>query len=296
MSKLKAVDPKSTEPQKPKILIYGKAGVGKTYNALDFPSCYYIDTEGGANLNHYTDKLKKSGGVYLGPEQGALDFDTVIGQAKALTTEKHSYRTLVIDSISKLYNSTISAEAQRLADANKKNEFGIDKKPAIAHMRQLINWLSRIDMNVILIAHEKPEWAKGEQTGTTFDCWDRLDYELDLVLNIIKIGPKRIARIKKSRLEQFVDADTFPWKYKDFSELYGVKIIEKESTAIVLATDKQLAKIEKLFLTVKLPDGQEAKWLKAANVSGWEEMSTERIDKAIKHITKTYLTTEEEGE
>lgn len=293
MSKLRAIDPKTTEPQKPKILIYGKAGVGKTYNSLDFPACYYIDTEGGANLNHYTDKLKKSGGVYLGPEQGALDFDTVIGQVKALATEKHPYKTLVIDSISKVYNLCISTEAERLGD---KDGFGASKKPAIAHMRQLINWLSRIDMNVILVSHEKIEWAKGEQVGTTFDCWDRLDYELDLVLNIVKVGPKRNAIIKKSRLKEFVDSEIFPWKYKDFSELYGVKIIEKESKAIVLATDKQLAKIEKLFSTVKMPDGQEDKWLKAANVAGWEEMSTERIDKAIKHITKTYLTTEEEGE
>src|SRR5664280_1663930 len=76
MTKLKAKDPKTTEPSKPKILIFGKPGVGKTWFSLDFPSVYYIDTEGGADLAHYTAKLIKSGGVYMGPEDGSLDFPT----------------------------------------------------------------------------------------------------------------------------------------------------------------------------------------------------------------------------
>ena len=83
--------------------------------AIDFPSVFYVDTEGGADLAHYTDKLSKSGGVYLGPEDGACDFATVLGQIKALASEAHSHKTLVIDSISKLFNSAVSLEAERLA-------------------------------------------------------------------------------------------------------------------------------------------------------------------------------------
>src|SRR5262249_38170256 len=103
-SKLKAVDPKAAEPSKPKILIFGKPGVGKTWGSLDFPSVYYIDTEGGADLKHYTDKLTKAGGMYFGPEQGSLSFASVLEQIQALATERHSFRTVVIDSISKLMN------------------------------------------------------------------------------------------------------------------------------------------------------------------------------------------------
>lgn len=297
-SKLKAVEPKTAEPKKPKILIYGKPGAGKTWASLDFPGCYYIDTEGGANLEHYTDKLKKSGGVYMGPEQGALDFDTVIEQIQALATEEHKFKTVVIDSISKLYNTAISTEAERLGD---KDAFGASKKPAIAQMRRLVNWLSRIDMNVVLVSHEKSEWGqngKGErvETGTTFDAWDKLEYELDLCLNVVKAGPNRSARVRKSRLEGFKEANSFPWSYDEFAKLYGKEVIEKKSEALVLATDTQLKEVERLLSIVKLPDGQEDKWLKAANVDGWEEMSSERIAKAIDHITKTYLTTKKEGE
>lgn len=295
-SKLKAVAPKTAEPSKPKILIYGKPGAGKTFNSLDFPACYFIDTEGGALQDHYTDKLAKSGGVYFGPEQGSIDFDTVIEQVQALATEKHSFKTLVIDSISKMFNTAISVEAERLGE---KNAFGADKKPAVARMRRLVNWLSRIDMNVILISHEKPEWGqdgKGQRVeiGSTFDCWDKLEYELDLCLNIVKNGPSRIARVRKSRLIAFPDALVFPWSYKDFAGLYGEDVIQKQSTQITLATDEQLKELDKLLSVVKLPDGTESKWLSAAQVDSWSEMSTERIGKAIEHIKKTYLTAQGE--
>jgi len=95
--KLRAVSPNDTEPSKPKILIYGKPGVGKTWSAIDFPNVYYIDSEGGANLKHYIDKLRKSNGVYLGPDQGGADMETIIEQIQALATEDHTYKTLVID-------------------------------------------------------------------------------------------------------------------------------------------------------------------------------------------------------
>ena len=43
-SKLGAIDPKAAEPSRPKITIFGKPGVGKTWGALDFPSVYYSNT------------------------------------------------------------------------------------------------------------------------------------------------------------------------------------------------------------------------------------------------------------
>lgn len=290
-SKLLAVDPKSAQPKKPKILIYGKPGVGKTWASLDFPSVYYIDTEGGANLKHYTDKLKASGGAYFGPDQGSLDFPTIIEQIQALATEKHHYKTIVIDSISKVYNLAISNEAERLGD---KDAFGASKKPAIAYMRRLINWLSRVDMNVILISHEKKEWGtdgKGQQVeiGQTFDAHDKLEYELDLCLNIVKAGPSRTARVRKSRLEEFPDQSSFPWSYKDFADKYGIEIIEKQAEQIELATPEQLSDLESIFKTVRLPEGQEDKWLKQFQAEGWEEVAKDRISKLIEHIKKTYL-------
>ena len=291
MSKLKAIKPKAAEPKKPKILIYGKPGVGKTFTSLDFPNTYFIDTEGGANLSHYTEKLDKSGGVYMGPEQGSMDFETIIDQIKALGTEKHNYKTVVIDSISKVFNMFITDEMERLGD---KDQFGASKKKPVAAMKRLISWLERIDMNVILVAHEKTEWGmvngERQEIGSTFDAWDKLEYELDLALNIIKSGPKRLAKVRKSRIESFKDADTFDWSYAEFAKLYGKDVIEKESEVLVLASKEQIQTLDNLLAKVKLAEGQEKKWLKAANVESWDEMTGDRIENAIKHIKENYLT------
>lgn len=283
MSKLKAVDPKTAEPSKSKVLIYGKPGVGKTWTSLDFPSVYYIDTEGGANLSHYTDKLKKSGGVYFGPEQGSQDFAEVVGQLKALATEEHPYRTVIVDSLSKIYNNEIAKEMERLGD---KDGFGASKKPAVKYTRQLINWIDRIDMNVILICHEKPVWADGEQVGVTFDAWDKLEYELHLCLNIQKMGASRKARVAKSRLEKFPDASTFDWSYEEFAKLYGREILEGKSKVLVLASSQQIEEIKYLVDLLKTDSKIIDKWMEAAKSDSWAEMESSKIQACIDSLKK----------
>lgn len=292
MSKLKAVDPKIAEPSKSKILIYGKPGVGKTWTSLDFPSVYYIDSEGGANLSHYTDKLKKSGGVYFGPEQGSQDFVEVVGQLKALATEEHAYRTVIIDSLSKIYNNEIAKELDRLGD---KDAFGASKKPAIKHTRQLINWIDRIDMNVILICHEKAVWANGEQAGVTFDAWEKLEYELHLCLNIQKNGSSRKAKIAKSRLEKFPDASIFDWSYDEFAKLYGREVLEGKSKVLVLATPQQVEEIKYLVDLLKTEPEIIAKWMEKAKSESWVEMESAKIQACIDSLKKK-LTPEKDEE
>lgn len=277
-TKLLAKSPKAAEPSKPKILIFGKPGVGKTWTSLDFPNCYYIDTEGGADLGHYTDKLEKSGGVYMGPSEGALDFDTVIGQVKALATEEHNFKTLIVDSISKLFNQKVSQEAERLGE---KNGFGADKKPAIAHMRQLVSWVTKLDMNVIFIAHEKATWIDDKQGPPTFDCWDKLEYELHLSLQIQKKGPNRVAFIRKSRLQGFQDATTFPWAYGEFAERYGKDILEKKAVSVKIANAEEVVEVKRLLELIKISEDDIQKWFTKAGVTTWDEMSEEQIKKVI---------------
>lgn len=272
------------------MLIYGKPGVGKTWTALDFPNVYYIDTEGGADLEHYTEKLKNSGGVYFGIEQGSLDFGNVIGQIQALATEKHEYKTVIIDSITKIFNNEVAKEADRLGD---KDAFGASKKPAVAMVRQLISWIQRLDMNVILIAHEKALWGivngQRAEIGVTFDCYDKLEYELHLALNIIKLPNKRNAIVKKSRLTGFNDGEAFEWSYQEFAKRYGKDILEAQATQLILATPEQITKIKYLQEIVKLPEGYAAKCLTAANAERWEDMDSDKLQKTIDYIEDKFI-------
>jgi hypothetical protein len=288
ISGLKAKDPTLATPSKPKILIFGKPGVGKTYTSIDFPRVYLIDTEGGCNLPHYTEKLKSSGGVYLGPEDGALDFDFIIEQVKCLATEKHQFKTLVIDSVSKVYNTAISNEQERLGE---RDQFGKSKQLPIRMMRRLVSWLDRLDMNVILISHEKTEWGKdnaGNQTaiGETFDAWDRLAYELHLNLQIVKRGGSRYAVVKKTRLQSFPDGEQFEWSYGNFSRLYGKEAIEADVKSISLASEDQLGEVNKLVAKLRISQEQQQKWFDKAKVTSFDEMASPDIEKIIKFLQK----------
>lgn len=288
-SKLLAVSPETVEPSKPKFMVWGRAGVGKTEFSLQFPQVYFIDCEGGAKRDHYRKLLQASNGVYLGPEQGALDFDTVIEQVEELATTDHPYKTVVIDSISKLFNNAVIEEQIRLDAAKKKDEYGLSKKPAVRSIGKLMKWLNRADLNAVLIAHEKDEYTlvngQREATGRTFEAYEKLDYELDFNLRITKVGKgdaaKRYATIGKSRLPAFKEGDKFDFTYVEFSERYGREVIEKAVKAIVLSTPEQVAEIERLLGIVKLPDGMVEKTLTKANVESWAEMNTDAAENII---------------
>ena len=287
--KLLATAPELIKPRKPKILAYGASGVGKTSFAIDFPDVYFIDVEGGATQPEYREKLKAARGLYLGPDDGAASFDVVLDQVKALATEAHDRRTLVIDSMTKLFANEIAREAERLVDAGKKNEFGADKRPAVNYMRQLVSWLTRMNMNVILVCGEVAEWgtdSRGERTqiGATFDCWPRLEYELDLAIQVVKLGDRRFGRVRKSRIASFPHASTFDWTYDEFTNLYGRDVVEGASSPVTLATPEQIEELNRLLEVVKLEEGATDKWLAAANVSSWDEMEEAKLAKCIDHL------------
>lgn len=289
MSKLKARSPELVKPGKTKAMVYGASGVGKTWFTLSFPTPYYLDCEGGADLQHYQDRLKKAKGVYLGPEDGTLDFDFVLQEIQTLATEKHGYKTLVIDSVTKLYQTCIANEAERLGD---RDVWGASKKPAIGNMRRLVAWIMRLDMNVWFVAHEMNEWGLDPKTGQRTeigkiaDVWDKLIFELDLTLQAIKQGPSRIAIVKKSRLLGFPDLERFPLEYDEFAQKYGKEVIEAPSTPIELATDAQVGEIERLVASVKVEESDLEKALTKAGAENYAQLNTEQADKLIVWLRK----------
>jgi DNA-directed RNA polymerase subunit F len=286
-SKLKAKAPELVKQGKIKAVLYGVSGVGKTTLALSFPAPYYFDVEGGAKGPQYRDLLKKSGGAYMGPEDGTLSFDTLIDQMQALATEKHGFKTLIVDSLTKLFQSTIAAEAERLGD---KDAFGASKKPAIAAMRRLVMWASRLDMNIWFICHETAEWGivngQRAEIGRVADVWDKLIYELDLAVQATKRGPQRVALVKKSRLTGFPDADSFPLDYAEFAARHGKESVEANAESITLAMPEQVAEVTKLLDLVKTDPADIQKWFDKANVATWAEMTSDQIAKVIDFLRK----------
>jgi hypothetical protein len=271
---LKAVKPGEAKPSKVKMLISGDPGTGKTWFSLDWPSCYLIDAEGGAVRKQYQDKLKKVNGLYFGQEQGAGSFQAVIDEVKTLATTKHDRKTLIIDSFSHLYINEAAIAEEKVGDA-----FGKDKKEANKPTRQLMRWINKCDMNVILIAHNKAKWVrKGSeifQDGNTFDGYAKLEYDLDLYIEILP-GYKNFI-IKKSRIESLPQGDTMPLSYKHFAEIYGADAIESEVKPADMASEKQINKILSLIEALNIDSVQIDKWYKKIDVESWDEMTSEQI-------------------
>src|SRR5215216_283410 len=74
-----------------KLFMFGPAGVGKTTAAIQFPNSYVIDCERGTE--NYDKLITDSGSAVF----QTTDIQEVIAEVKSLLTEKHNYRTLVID-------------------------------------------------------------------------------------------------------------------------------------------------------------------------------------------------------
>ena len=281
---LKGKKPEDVTQSKPKFMISGESGVGKTFFALNFPKPYLIDTEGGATRKQYREKLVAAGGAYFGKEEGSQDFKSVLDEVKSLATTQHGYKTLIIDSFSYLY--MLEAAEAELAGGS---EFGRDKKEANKPTRQLIKLLEKLDMNVIIICHHKTKWTKQGKNvidaGSTFDGYDKLEYILDLWIELLK-GTPRAFTVKKSRIDGFATDTVMPLTYEKFEQVYGKDVIEKEVKPIVLATAQQIAKVKGLLEIVKVDEGAVSAWFKKIDVEDWAEMSGEQIQKCIDLLDK----------
>lgn len=280
---LKGKSPEIVKPSKPKFMLSGDPGTRKTTFSLNWPSPYFIDTERGATRKQYTDKLIASGGRYFGPDEGAQDFREVINQVKELATTKHPYKSLVIDSFSKLYNLEAASAEERLG-----SDFGKDKREANKPARQLMRWIERIDMNVVLVCHAKEKWERRERelimAGKTYDGPPKLAFDLDLWLETKLTGNKSFATVLKSRIEGFEVGADIPLTYETFSKLYGEDIVESVPKAITLVSEAQISEIRRLVDLLKITDEETDKWLTKAQAVEFEDLSEEQADKILSFL------------
>lgn len=157
----------------PRLLFYGPPGIGKTTLAAEFPDTVFLQAEegtpGDAELTSF----------------GKLDtFEQVFGYLSVLYTEDHSYKTLVVDSVTALERIVFAETCRRGDDkGNAKaniEDFGYGKGYVYAQRiwQELIDGFNALrndrGMTVILIAHSTVERFDDPETVS----YDR--YELDL--------------------------------------------------------------------------------------------------------------------
>jgi hypothetical protein len=280
---LRGVTPQHIE-KRAKLFLFGAAGVGKTMTAIQFPSPYLIDTERGAENDDYVQKLQAAGGAYF----FTADFDELLAEVTALLTTKHTYRTLIIDPLTVVYNDLLDRCARELAEKDGKGdgtEFGRHKALADRKVKRLINLLLRLDMNVVITSHSKTKWEKigseFKDAGTTFDCYGKLDYLFDLVFELQKRGKDRIVRVRKSRMASFPEGDEFEASYDALAERYGREVLERGTAPVEMATPEQAAEIARLVEVLRVEPAVVDKWLDKAQAETFAEFPREVAEKII---------------
>jgi DNA polymerase III delta prime subunit len=274
---LRGVKPKAIE-KRLKALFFGPSGVGKTTAAIQFPRPYLIDTERGAENDQYVKLLDERGGAVF----QTTDFDEMVKEVTSLLTEQHEYRTLIIDPLTTVYNDLTEKAAKKVG-----TEFGRHFGEANRQMKHLMNLLLRLDLNVIITSHSKPEYGDNLVVlGQTFDCYKKLDYLLDLVFFVHRRGKERVGMVKKTRIEAFPEGEVFPFCYAEVAQRYGRDVLERQAKSEALATAEQVAELKRLVELLKTPPETVEKWLDKAQAENFAELPADAAAKCIDHLAK----------
>lgn len=286
---LRAVKPEAVE-KRLKMLVYGPAGVGKTTAAIQFPSSYLIDLERGSE--NYAETIKKAESVIF----STTNPDDVKAEVKTLLTEKHPYKTLIIDPITVLYGGLQdkwNRIFEKYAKTDKEAElqdFGFRYWARVkSEYKSIMRMMTALDMNIICTSHQKDIYGTGMQrVGVGPDSMKGDEYVFDLVFQLDNAGGKRIAKTIKERAE--IGKAKFPrefeWSYENFCKFYGASAIERESKPIPMATAQQVSEIKRLIELVNIDDATINSWMTKADVEDWSEMNSDTINKCIQFVQK----------
>src|SRR3990167_1248284 len=180
-------------------------------------------------------------------------------QIEALLTEKHEYKTLIIDPITVIFQGIQDLWTHRFEnDAREKSksanadmqDFGMRYWGKVkSDYKALQRLILRLDMNVIVTSHQKDVYGAGfSKMGVTFDAEKATDYFFDFVFRMENRNGKRIALKMKERAE--IGKEKFPgefdWSYDNFQKFYGKEVLERKAEAVSMASKDQVEMIKTL--------------------------------------------------
>ena len=261
-----------------KLFLWGDSGVGKTTLALQFPKPVVIDLEGGTDLYGESfdfDVLRAS------------TADEVMGAVEWLLTHPHSYRTLVIDPITVYWDALQKKWSDIFLRRNKgskgyKFEF-YDLQPrdwmtVKAEFKDLIRKLIALDMNVIVTARQKVQYADGafmKAIGETFDGEKSLPYLFDTIVRLYRDEKGRfLGECLKDRSNRLPPGE-FECSFARLEEIFGKKTLAREARPTLFATEEQKRQIRDEIARFGITPEQVARRLAAYEAESLDELTEE---------------------
>lgn len=270
-----------------KLMLFGTAGVGKTYGSM-WPDSYIFDSERGTV--HYDKMLQERNCARV----LTSDVLEACDHLRDLIVTKHDYKTVVVDPITAFYEDSQNKwtdlfvkNARGQGDGKNADlqDFGFRYWGKVkAEQKAFLALLKRVDMNVICTAHEKNNYGDNMKViGQTYDGLKGLDYLFDTVIRIVKQGDKRVAFKIKDRTGKF--PDRFDYTYDKILELWG-EGIERSAESVEMASPEQVRMVKELLTALQIDDEWEVKCLRKADVNSWDEMDAASIQKCIDYLSK----------
>jgi len=259
-----------------KLFLWGDSGVGKTTLALKFPKPVVIDLEGGTDLygeSFEFDILRAS------------TADEVMEAVQWLLTHRHSYRTLVIDPITVYWDALQKKWSDVFLRRNKgskgyKFEF-YDLQPrdwmtVKAEFKDLIRKLIALDMNVIVTARQKVQYADGafmKAIGETFDGEKSLPYLFDTIVRLYRDEKGRfLGECLKDRSNKLPTGE-FECSFARFEELFGKKTLTRKARPVAFATDEQKRHLREYVARFEMSREQVARRLAAYGAESLDDLT-----------------------
>ena len=261
-----------------KLFLWGDSGVGKTTLALQFPKPVVIDLEGGADLYGESfdfDVLRAS------------TADEAMDAAQWLLTHPHAYRTLVIDPITVYWDALQKKWSDIFLRRNKgskgyKFEF-YDLQPrdwmtVKAEFKDFIRKLIALDMNVIVTARQKVQYADGgfmKAIGETFDGEKSLPYLFDTIVRLYRDEKGRfLGECLKDRSNKLPPGQ-FECSFARLEELFGKKTLARKARPTAFATDAQKRQIREHIARFEMTPEQVARRLAAYGAESLDDLTEE---------------------
>ncbi len=261
-----------------KLFLWGDSGVGKTTLALQFPKPVVIDLEGGADLYGESfdfDVLRAS------------TADEAMDAAQWLLTHPHAYRTLVIDPITVYWDALQKKWSDIFLRRNKgskgyKFEF-YDLQPrdwmtVKAEFKDFIRKLIALDMNVIVTARQKVQYADGgfmKAIGETFDGEKSLPYLFDTIVRLYRDEKGRfLGECLKDRSNKLPPGE-FECSFARLEELFGKKTLARKARPTAFATDAQKRQIREHIARFEMTPEQVVRRLAAYGAESLDYLTEE---------------------
>lgn len=271
-----------------KLFLWGDSGAGKTTLALQFPNTAVIDLEGGTDLY---------GEAFNFDVLKATTADEVMDAVNWLLAGQHNYSTIVIDPITVYWDALQKKWSEIFLRRNKKSKghrgefYDIQAKDWMAikaELKDLIRRLTALDMNVILTARQKPQYADGDfmrRIGDTFDGEKSLPYLFDSIVQIWRDGDKFMGRCHKDRSNLLPSGD-FEVSYAVFEERFGNEALARTAES-VLATSEQVERILELARGFGMSDEDIEGRLPTYGATSFEDLTKDTATTIITKLEET---------